>query len=407
MTGQMRQARLTGVGWVGVLVAFAAVCMAAAAAAASSGASRFAVATTLRWVAFRTPSDGAGLFQTERYPVSGNGPVECVLYTRATADGGASFGPAGQPLARTNCGNGVAYSAVAFAGPHDLLAYGPNLAVSHDMGRSWQRERLPGPLAGMTTHGASAWAIVADRCRAVAQLCGLELLRSQNGGVSWQLLRPQPPDRTTPSAPVFDAEMATSTLLARTPDGTLLLALPGSLPGIGKPAPATGTVQRLVPGHRHWTHVAAPCDSGLYQSELAVASDGVAWLACAGEPGVGLQIKSLALSSDGGARWTVAVAACGLYLRHCHVQMPLGGYLGGLAAVSSHTVFYVGDRGSLAGTFDGGRNWRVWPQIGNDAAGSLQVTFINAHDGWAIAQGLGPSTSLWRTRDAGRTWSRA
>jgi photosystem II stability/assembly factor-like uncharacterized protein len=67
----------------------------------------------------------------------------------------------------------------------------------------------------------------------------------------------------------------------------------------------------------------------------------------------------------------------------------------------------MGDRGSLAGPFDGGSKWRTWPRIGGQNSGTLQVTFAGKQAGWAVARVVGGGTSLWRTRDGGRAWSKA
>jgi photosystem II stability/assembly factor-like uncharacterized protein len=86
--------------------------------------------------------------------------------------------------------------------------------------------------------------------------------------------------------------------------------------------------------------------------------------------------------------------------------MPLGGYLGGLAALSPTTAFYVGGRSSLTYTRDGGRSWHVEPDFSGDASGTSEVTFVNASDGWALDEGFGGHPVLWRTRDGGTHWTR-
>jgi photosystem II stability/assembly factor-like uncharacterized protein len=86
--------------------------------------------------------------------------------------------------------------------------------------------------------------------------------------------------------------------------------------------------------------------------------------------------------------------------------VPLGGYLGGLAAISAASAFYVGDRSSLTVTNDGGHSWRPEPGFAGDASGTAEVTFVDAKDGWAIDEGFGGHAVLWRTRDGGARWHR-
>ncbi len=387
------------------LAAVVAAC--ALSAAAASGASRYALARTLRWVAFSSPSDGVGLFQTERYPVSGNGPVRCVLYTRATTSGGVSFGPAAQTLARTDCELGAAFHAITFAGAHTLLAYGSGLAISRNHGEGWEPVRLPGALVALAAHGQSVWALV-TRCRAYAPRCALSLIRSGDGGQHWQAAVPQPPVRAVPGLDVRVAQEGGDQLLALAPDGGVVLAWPTLRAHSRVIYPTTVAVQSLAPGAARWVSATVACMSAPFATELAVAPDGARLLACASEPSAGEQLKALAASPGAGAAWRVVSRACVDFGR-CRGGLPSSGYLGELYALSARTLFYVGSRSSLAGSFDGGRRWRVWPQIGADASGSLQVSFINARDGWALAQGVqAPGTSsLWRTRDGGERWRRA
>jgi hypothetical protein len=373
----------------------------------ASGAARYTTLTSLRWVAFSSPSRGVGLFETERYPVNGSGPVSCVLYTRATSDGGARFEPAGRALARSNCQPGTSYREVGFAGPLELLAAGPQVASSRNMGASWQQVQLPGTLVGLAVRGQRAWALV-TRCRAYAARCAVHVIRSEDGGQSWRAAPVQPVVRVMPGLDVRLAQAGADQPLALAPDGGVLLAWPAVTARSAVPYPKTVAVQSLAAGAKHWVSTSVACIPNPFQTALAIASDGARWLACASEPAAGLQLKAVALSRRAGEPWRVTARSCVAGAEHCRGRLSVGGYIGDLYALSSSTAFYAGDRSSLAGTFDGGRSWRVWPQVGSDAAGSLQVTFINAQDGWALAQGVGPgvASSLWRTRDGGRSWSR-
>ncbi len=404
MTGWVRRSRLNQVG-VAALAAVVAACVLAPAAA--SAGSRYALARTLRWVAFSSPRDGVGLFQAERYPLSGNGSVHCVLYTRASTDGGVSFGVAGQTLAHTDCQTGAAYEAIVFAGAHTLLAYGSRLAISHNDGASWEPVRLAGAVVDLAASGHEVWALI-TRCRAYAPRCAVSLIRSVDDGQRWRAADPQPPADTVPGLDVRVAQTGDDQLLALAPGGGLVLAWPALRAHSSVIYPTTVAVQSLAAGAANWVSTSVACTAAPFQTELAIAPDGARLLACASEPSAGEQLKALAVSPGAGAAWRIASRAC-VDFGSCRGGMPSSGYLGGLYALSARTIFYTGDRSSLAGTFDGGRRWRVWPQIGGDAAGSLQVSFINARDGWALAQGVQAlgSSSLWRTSDGGERWRRA
>jgi len=70
-----------------------------------------------------------------------------------TDDGGRTF--VGIPAPRTR-----AVSQLRFANADDGFAYGPQLWVTHDQGRSWHRVALPGALSDLATSGGYVYAIV-------------------------------------------------------------------------------------------------------------------------------------------------------------------------------------------------------------------------------------------------------
>lgn len=360
-----------------------------------------ATSTTLLRVAFISPTRGVGLFET----ATGTSPGRCVVYARQTSNGGASFGASGAPLMRSRCGSVQAFSQITFDSAGTLFAYGPRLAVSHDMGRTWRSPAVPGAVAGLTNHGTTSWAIVTG-CRATARTCKLTLLRSA-GGANWLPAPEQPPDRSVVSAVASGAETGTSSLLSSAPDGAVVLALPDPPRHAQGAFPGTTTVERLQLNATRWAAEPVPCASGGFETELAIAGDGSEWLACTSEPSTGVQPKSLAVSRDGGINWRVVARPCALGTR-CTQRMPLGGYLDGLVALSSRTAFYVGYRSALTGTFDGGARWRTWQRIGGGATATLQVTFVDPHAGWAVAwDAYHGSSDLWRTVNGGTSWKRA
>lgn len=354
--------------------------------------------TKLERVAFVSPTRGVGLFLT----AGASSPRRCVWYTRETRDGGASFGGREVPFVSGRCGTAQRYSQLAVNSAGVLFAYGPGIAVSRDMGRTWSSPTLPGSVVSLATHGPTAWALV-TRCHVGQQTCRLTLLSSANGGSTWRQSASQPPDRVISSPVAFAAELGMSTLLSASPARAPLLALPAPLRQTSKPSRPIATVEQLT-GSR-WLTSRATCTAGGYQSELSVASDASAWLVCASEPSAGAQIKSLAVSADGGLRWRTVEAPC-IPGRRCHDRMPINDYLDGLFALNSRTAFYVGGRSSLTGSFDGGRSWRAWSRIGDDSNGTLQVTFAGPSHGWALAEIDGGGIALWRTTNGGRTWSR-
>ncbi len=356
--------------------------------------------TSLKRVAFVSVMRGVGLFET----ATGASPGHCVVYTRQTSSGGASFGAEGAPLERGRCGNGEDFSQLAFSGTGLLLAYGPRLKVSRDVGLTWATPTIPGSVVAVSMLGRAAWALV-TRCHIGRLTCRLTLLASDDGGATWSVQAAQPPDPVVSGAAAFSAELGQSSLLAVAPTGALVMALPVPISTTSKPTPAIATVEQLGPGGQKWITNRVPC-AAFEQSELSIAPDGAEWLACASEPGAGSQIKSLAVSSDGGAIWKASSEPC-IPSRHCRNTMPIGGYLDALVALSSRIAFYGGYRSSLAGTVDGGRTWHLWQRVGGQDTGTTQVTFVNPRDGWALAEdSYYTSSTVWHTVNGGRSWSR-
>jgi hypothetical protein len=382
-----------------MLVLLAALTLGPATAAASSSTS-ISTATLLLRVAFDSPSQGVGLFETSESGNDGRGPQSCVLYVRPTTNGGTSFGSRGATLARTNCVNGLPFSSIRFGGRGELLAYGRALMVSHNMGRTWIASAIHGSVAALATRGPDDWALI-TRCVVGQRSCRLTLVEADDRGDRWTPVPQQPPRAVVASPVVFSGESGATSLLAVSSDDTPVLALPLT-------TRTQAVVEQLGAGRGHWSVTDAPCDAGEFGTELSIAPDGSRWLACASEPSTGVQPKSMAVSNNAGKRWRVTAPMCDLGTGCAHQRMPIGGSLDGLFALDSHTAFYVGYRGSLAGTSDGGATWRTWPRIGGGDTGTLQVTFVNAHDGWALADNTHyEAATLWRTQDGGTEWRRA
>ncbi|MDE3132230.1 MAG: hypothetical protein KGL16_13860 [Acidobacteriota bacterium] len=103
--------------------------------AANAASAKVTTSTTLLRVAFASANRGVGLFATASSAGSGSG--RCVLYTRATDDGGSSW----RPL--THIGGSAGGTAqVTFVGPRDgwvlTLGSGAELWRTRDAGRTWQ-----------------------------------------------------------------------------------------------------------------------------------------------------------------------------------------------------------------------------------------------------------------------------
>jgi photosystem II stability/assembly factor-like uncharacterized protein len=345
-----------------------------------------AAQTRLAAVAFTSPQQGYGLFNVN----TGVGKT-CRVDVARTSDGGSHFTrPA--PADSWPCSVTAPVSSIAADGSGDVFAYGPVLRVSHDHGRTWATVKAKGPVLALSAEGRSVWAVTANCISPTPDKCQLLLLVSTNGGRSWHLASDQPAGAVISGADTRPAGAAS--LIRTSAENAYLLATP-VLSAHGQPALWTtkdsGVSWRM---HAVTCHLAAT-------AALAVAPDGKLFVACAGEPGAGFQVKSIVASANGGRTWHPQGNCTSLSCR------PLGaGYLGEIAAVSDRTVFLVGDRTPLLDSQNGGRTWHVdQPVIGDGGGGTYQIAFLGPH---GIILGSDPADNelpaIWHSSDSGAHW---
>ncbi|MEU1148071.1 WD40/YVTN/BNR-like repeat-containing protein [Streptomyces sp. NPDC005863] len=96
--------------------------------------------------------------------------------------------------------------------------------------------------------------------------------------------------------------------------------------------------------------------------------------------------------SDHGPRWQLKESGTDARFR-------------GLAAVSRHTAWVAGTKGTVLRTSDGGRTWR---EVSPSGAADLEFRDIEAFDGRravVLAIGEGEASRVLRTEDGGATWT--
>lgn len=390
MSGRARRASVAAGAALVLAVAGAGV-------VATAAQPRTLTVTTLLRVAFTSPLRGVGLFVRSTIPENGIGAGRCAFFTRASTDGGASFGVASTTIRTTGCASGYPLAGLAADGAGDLFADDPGLFESHDGGASWDAVALGGRVLALAPAGRSVWALRETGCPNGSGTCRLTLLISADGGRSWRAADHQPPDRRL--SPALAAAHPTPSLLRSSATAAAIVLPPAAGSG-------AATVEQTLDGGGHWTTGTAPCLAGAFVVAYSVAPTGARWIACAGEPGAGEQEKSFARSLDGGRTWLAGASPCPIGTITCHRGVSPAGYLDGLAALSVTTAFYVGGRSSLTHTSNGGRSWQVEPGFSGDASGTSEVTFVNASDGWALDEGFGGHAVLWRTLDGGTRWTR-
>lgn len=343
-------------------------------------------------IAFFNPTSGYGVFETGSTPA-------CSVDVALTSDGGATFAPP-VPVASW-C---TARPEVAFDDHGDGFLYSSTtngVYLTHDAGRTWTAERQRGNVLSVEALGSSVWMLTvqcpATRPSSTAADCQLTVGQSTDGGRTWHTSASQP--RTSPPSP--GASPGSGELIRLSQTVAYVLGGPNDL---GNGQLSTVPLWYTDDGGTTWITHTLPCGMSAQSVFMSATPTGALYGVCAGQPGLGNQMKSVVASTDGGARW--------YHPRGCNptsqLARPLpgwcvtgfgGGYVGGIVAVSSTTVFLFGARLGIAKIVGRGGTSEYSTSLGD-------VTFFSASVG--VALGLTPDNSgadVWHTENGGRSWT--
>jgi photosystem II stability/assembly factor-like uncharacterized protein len=355
--------------------------------------------TSLTDVAFLNPSIGWGLFSVV-------GSVTCSNRVASTANGGSTFSTPVNVVS-WRCANDAPVSSLAFDDSGDGFLYGPKLYVTHDGGVAWSSSYQPGAVLSVETFGNSIWMLETSRA-ALSSVSNssrnpLRLLSSDNGGRTWSVL-------STPAGAVARPANAEGTgWLIRVTKASAYLASSPLVREDGTYGDATPLWFTTDSGAT-WSKRTVPCSNFGADVALSVAPDGTLYDVCAVEGGMGEQPKETVRSTNEGRSWRVQSSCRFPYagFTSCTKGSQFFGYLGAIDAVSSKTIFLVGDRSALEVSRDGGVRWSaVPPGMGNTAGGTSQVIFFSPMNGIVLGDGdqENERPTLWSTSDGGARWS--
>jgi hypothetical protein len=343
-------------------------------------------------IAFFNPTSGYGVFET------GSSPV-CSVGVAATSDGGSTFSSpvavtswctAGPKVAFDDHGDGFLYSATTNV-----------LYLSHDGGRTWSADTEAGKVLSVEALGYSVWMLTswcpATRPSSTAAACRLTVRQSTDGGRTWLTSVSQP--RSGPALP--GGSTGAGELIRVSQTAAYVLGSPSNL---WNGSPSTVPLWYTGDGGATWTLHALSCGMAAQSVFMSAAPTGALYGACAGQGGLGFQLKSIVESTDGGATW--------YHPRGCNPTpglptLPRGwcvtafgmGYLEGIVAVSSTTAFVYGVRLGIVKVVGSGSAARYSTTASN-------VTFFDPSVG--VAVGSAPEnagTDVWHTDDGGSTWT--
>lgn len=343
-------------------------------------------------IAFFDPTSGYGVFTTGSTPA-------CSVDVAATSDGGAQFAP---PISVAPCTT-LRGPRIAFDDHGDGFLYSSTTNVvylTHDAGRTWSTDTEAGKVLSVEALGTSVWMLTVrcpvTRPSPTAATCRLTVRQSTNGGRAWHTSAFQP--RTGPPFPGASAGPGELIRLSQT--AAYVLGGPNNL---GNGELSTVPLWYTDDGGTTWTSHALSCGMPAQSVFMSAAPTGTLYGACAGQPGLGNQMKAVVASTDGGANW--------YHPKGCNPTPRLaqsfrgwcvtgfgGGYVGGIVAVSSTTVFIYGDRLGIAKVVGSGGAPEYSTSVGD-------VIFFGPSVG--VALGLSPeeSTAVWHTYNGGRSWT--
>jgi photosystem II stability/assembly factor-like uncharacterized protein len=349
-----------------------------------------AVTPRLQAATFTNPKRGYGLF--------GLFGAKCQVAVGATTDGGGRFT---RPVVAETwpCNGNAPVSSLTSDSSGDVFVFGPALVVSHDHGASWADVKTGGDVLSVSAVGRSVWLLTA-RCpgRGTSpDRCPVRLLVSANGGRTWRLGHLH-----GATAGGFGSQVISQAQLVRKNKTTAYVLTSPVVNPRGKSDNAQ--IWITDDGGGSWSRHSVACGIDALTAVMAVAPSGQIFVACADEPGVGMQDKSLASSDNGGRTWALH-NPCAHRMGFCP---PIGdGYLGQIAATSAATVFLVGPRSALLVTHNAGRSWHVvTPEIGGESGGTTYIAFFKAH-GVVLGddQNDNETPAIWHTSDGGAHWS--
>jgi photosystem II stability/assembly factor-like uncharacterized protein len=351
-------------------------------------------------VALTSPERGYGLFGSQA-------GTRCLALSGHTSDGGARFGPA-LPITSWNCNAGLpAVTGIAADSAGDVFAYGPMLFTLARGTDRWRRSPQPGAVLAVSAVGQSVWLVLAD-CRAAGRdggRCSLRLLESATGGRSWHSSAAQPAGaylRGTTAGPATMPALGQTWLLRTGPTAAYVSTYP-VMNSSGRPDSAS--LWYTGNSGASWSRRQLPCGIDAMSAELGYAAGGVLTAVCGGEPSAGNELKTAAVSANGGLTWTVHAACIRAGVPTC--QDPLfDGYLSQLAVLSAQRAYLIGGRGPLLLTTDGGQRWRPVGTLGDENGGTPQVIFFGQLDGVVVGSSASTGAAeLWHTADGGRHWT--
>jgi photosystem II stability/assembly factor-like uncharacterized protein len=354
----------------------------------TNGVRYLAISPTARIVPLSAPSNGLtdvyfqdsthGIALEQHCALSPVTNTQCSLVIVRTNDAGRMWAPAGQPLIVTYPNSRASYPFIDFAtNGKDGWIYGSKTFVTHDGGKSFEKDGPGGLVMDLSIVGKETWAL-SRPCPPGVPGCSSTVFITPTTGGPW---------RVDQAAPKLEYPYLQ---LLRTSDTDAFLA-----------AQATdGTLNATTDGGVSWERhpLPGPCNQLLQLTALDAHN---LWALCSGPAPSHSQTKDLYHSVDGGSTWTLAATSNAAPTSGVG-RLPELGIVTLLTSVSPDRLLIALNQGTPITSTDGGKTWK--PQGLPASGGVEQLSFKDAQHGWAV---LYPNDTLYRTTDGGVHWTEA
>jgi photosystem II stability/assembly factor-like uncharacterized protein len=297
----------------------------------------------------------------------------CASEILQTVNGGRSFHAIRVPPSYFLAGNESTpgpptVTDVRFADTSDGWVFGNTLWATHNDGATWSQITFGNHLLsvwqlepGANGYVYAVFEICTDPTTAVG--CSYPVMRSQSGTNKWSVISP-------PGNPV----------------GRPSIGVHGNTLWVMYFDRSTGLEWESADDGLLWERGAMPCEPDLGGVFDPVTSS-IIWAFCATG-----NLGGPAVSTDGGVTWSYQPAGT--------VEFTNGGLVAALSP--QHAFVGSGNANGLFVTEDGGKTYQPIPEL----AGAFWAGFTDSEVGYVLTQNQNTEVSqLWRTTNAGATWS--
>jgi photosystem II stability/assembly factor-like uncharacterized protein len=327
-------------------------------------------------VYFAKSNRGIGLDQQCELSPTTN--TVCSLAIVRTDNAGRTWKPVGETLHVTYPESRGSYPFIDFAtNGKDGWIYGSETFVTHDGGRSFEKNGPGGLVMDLSIVGKETWAL-SRPCPPGTPGCSSTVFTTPTGGGPWHALHGAP-----------KLQYPYLQLVRTSPDDAFLAA-----------QATDGTLYTTTDGGTSWASYPLPSLCDQLQHLTALSEDEV-WVVCAGPAPSHSQPKEMFHSVNDGKSWVLVATSTPSPAPDIGV-LPASGIVTMVTFVTPDRLLIAFNEGSPIASTDEGRTWK--PQGLPSSGGVKQLSFTDSRHGWAV---LYPNDTLYRTTDGGVHWTGA